>query len=593
MNRNASQTARAPGALPGAPNRPRLADHNADVRMVLLAAMALVTGTGGAVAAWVLLHLIGFVTSLLWFHRISWAMTSPGAAAGGPLTIVIPVAGSLLIGLMARFGSDKIRGHGIPEAIEAILYGESKLSLKVALLKPLSSAISIGSGGPFGAEGPIIMTGGAIGSLFAQRFRLTAAERKTLLVAGASAGMTAIFGTPFAAILLAVEVLLFEWKPRSFVPVVASVIVAFAWRPLLIGEGPLFPVAWHLAASPVNLALALGVGALAGLLACLISKALYLIEDGFHRLPVHWMWWPALGSIVVGLGGLVEPRVLGAGYDTIQALVTGSLLFDAMLLILLVKTVVWLAALGSGTSGGILAPLLIIGGAAGAIVGLWLPGGSGAWAMIGMAGMMSAAMRAPLTSALFVVELTGRFDALPEAITGSGIAFAIAVLLLRRSILTEKISRRGRHVSQEFSVDPLALSLARDVMTADPATLPADLPVAEALVFFEREAVHRSYPVVDEAGRPTAIVSRADALRWRQEPGALDGTLGETLSDVSLPVVTLDTPSDVIANLMIAENSGRVCVTAPDGRVSGIIARRDLLRSRAVALRGESKRSRG
>ncbi len=595
MTGNANPHSRVDGqlALPGAPNRPRLADHNADVRMVLLATMALVTGTGGALAAWVLLHLIGFVTNLLWFHRISWAMASPAEAATGPLTVLIPVAGSLIIGLMARFGSDKIRGHGIPEAIEAILYGESKLSLKVALLKPISSAISIGSGGPFGAEGPIIMTGGAIGSLFAQRFRLTAAERKTLLVAGAAAGMTAIFGTPFAAVLLAVEVLLFEWKPRSFVPVVTSVIVAFAWRPLLVGSGPLFPADWHLQASALTLGVALGVGALAGLLACLISKALYLLEDGFHRLPVHWMWWPALGSVVVGLGGLVEPRVLGAGYDTIDALLNGSLLLDAMLLILVVKTVVWLAALGSGTSGGILAPLLIVGGAAGAIVGLWLPGGSGAWAMIGMAGMMSASMRAPLTSALFVAELTGRFDALPEAITGSGVAFALAVLLLRRSILTEKISRRGRHISQEFSVDPLALSLARDVMTADPATLPADLPVAEALLFFEREAVHRSYPVVDEAGRPVALVSRADALRWRQEPDMVFGTLGETLSDVSLPAVTLDTPSDAIANLMIAENSGRVCVTATDGRLAGIVARRDLLRSRAVALKGERTRSRG
>jgi CBS domain-containing protein len=305
------------------------------------------------------------------------------------------------------------------------------------------------------------------------------------------------------------------------------------------------------------------------------------------------MWWPALGSVVVGLGGLVEPRVLGAGYDTIDALVNGSLLLDAIVLILVVKTVVWLAALGSGTSGGILAPLLIIGGAAGAIVGMWLPGGSGAWAMIGMAGMMSASMRAPLTSALFVAELTGRFDALPEALVGSGVAFALAVLLLRRSILTEKISRRGRHISQEFSVDPLALSLARDVMTAEPVTLPADLPVAEALLFFEREAIHRSYPVVDEAGRPVALVSRADALRWGQEADMLSGTLGETMSDVSLPVVTLDTPSDAIANLMIAENSGRVCVTGPDGRLAGIVARRDLLRSRAVALQGERKRSRG
>ncbi len=594
MNRNATVPARVAGALPGAPNRPRLADHNADSRMVLLSAMALATGTGGALSAWVLLHLIGLVTNLLWYGRWSWAMVSPAAGAGGLLTIVIPVAGSLIIGAMARFGSDKIRGHGIPEAIEAILYGKSKLSLRVALLKPLSSAISIGSGGPFGAEGPIIMTGGAIGSLFAQRFHLSAAERKTLLVAGAAAGMTAIFGTPFAAVLLAVEVLLFEWKPRSFVPVVTSVIVAFAWRPLLVGHGPLFPASWSFPASGETLLLAVAVGAGVGLLACAISKSLYLIEDGFHRLPVHWMWWPALGSIIVGLGGMVEPRVLGAGYDTIQSLFDGSLALKALALLLVVKAAVWLVSLGSGTSGGILAPLLIIGGAAGALIGLWVPGGSGAWAMIGMAAMMSASMRAPLTSALFVAELTGRFDALPQALVGSGIAFAIAVLLLRRSILTEKISRRGRHVSQEFAVDPLALSLARDVMTPDPVTLPADLPVNEALLFFERDAKHRSYPVIDADERPIALVSRADALRWRQDDDGTDGTLRETLSDVSLPVVTLDTPSDAIANLMIGENTGRVCVIDPaDARLAGIVTRRDLLRSRAVALQGERERAKG
>ncbi len=593
MKRPTSVAAAAP-VFPVGQNRPRLADHNADMRMVMLSAMAVVIGTGGALAAWALLHLIGFVTNLLWFQRLSFAAVSPATAAAGTMTVLIPVAGALIIGVMARFGSDKIRGHGIPEAIEAILYGESKLSLKVALLKPLSSAISIGSGGPFGAEGPIIMTGGAIGSLFAQRFHLTAAERKTLLVAGAAAGMTAIFGTPFAAILLAVEVLLFEWKPRSFVPVVVSVIVAFCWRPFLIGEGALFPVSWELTASPASIATAALVGGIVGLLACAVSKALYLIEDGFHRLPIHWMWWPAIGAVFVGLGGLVEPRVLGAGYDTIQNLLDGALALQAIVLLLAVKAIVWLAALGSGTSGGILAPLLIIGGAAGALAGQWLPGGSGAWAMIGMCGMMSAAMRAPLTSALFVAELTGQFTALPEAIAGSGVAFAIAVLLLRRSILTEKISRRGRHVSQEFAVDPLALTLAGAVMTRDPATLPADLPVAEALLFFEREASHRSYPVIDAAGRPVALASRSDALRWRQDQAANADTLGETLSDSSLPLATPGTPSDVVANLMIAEGCGRVCVVDPaDGRLVGIIARRDLLRSREVVLDGERNRSRG
>ncbi len=574
-------------------HRPRAADHSADRRMLVLAAMALVTGTGGAFAAWLLLHLIELAVNLFWYQRISFEPASIVDAATGPIVLIVPVVGSLIVGLMARFGSDKIRGHGIPEAIEAILYGESKLSPRVAFLKPLSSAISIGSGGPFGAEGPIIMTGGAIGSLFAQRFRLTAAERKTLLVAGAAAGMTAIFGTPIAAILLAIEVLLFEWKPRSFVPVIVSALVAFAWRPLLIGEGPLFPFDAALPMDGVVLVLAGALGCLAGAVAGLLSTLLYRIEDGFHRLAVHWMWWPALGAVIVGLGGLIEPRVLGAGYGSIQDLLDGNLVLTAMLLLFAAKAVVWLIALGSGTSGGVLAPLLILGGALGGVAGHWLPGGSGPWAMLGMAGVMSAAMRAPLTSAIFVVELTGHYAELPAAIAASGAAFAITVLVLKRSILTEKISRRGRHVSQEFTVDPLALGMAADLMTRDPETLPETMTIAEARHFFETSADHQTYPVVDGEHCPIGLAARRDALRWRQLDDEQATELGDLLSDRSLPVVTPDTPADAIANLMIANEVGRICVVAPeDGRLIGIISRRDLLQSRAAVLRGELDRAR-
>ncbi|MGN6499710.1 MAG: chloride channel protein, partial [Tsuneonella sp.] len=451
---------------------------------------------------------------------------------------------------------------------------------------------SIGSGGPFGAEGPIIMTGGAIGSLFAQRFHLTAAERKTLLVAGAAAGMTAIFGTPVAAILLAIEVMLFEWKPRSFVPVIVSALVALAWRPLMVGSGPLFPFGGALVPDGATLVLAALIGCLAGCVGSLLSSALYGIEDGFHRLPVHWMWWPALGAVIVGLGGLIEPRVLGAGYASIQDLLDGHLLLAGLVLLLVVKSVVWLVALGSGTSGGILAPLLIIGGALGGIAGIWLPGGVGEWALIGMAGMMSAAMRAPLTSAVFTVELTGHFSALPLTVAASGAAFAFAVLVLKRSILTEKISRRGRHISQEYTVDPLALGMAGDLMTANPETLPETMTVAETVRYFET-ARHRSYPVLGRGGRPIGLVSRRDALRWRQDGGTDAETIGEQLSDSSLPVVTPDTPADAVANLMITEQIGRICVVAPDtGALVGIVARRDLLRSRAAVLRGEMERGR-
>jgi len=561
--------------------------------MLMLAAMAILVGTGGAFGAWALLRLIAIATNLFWFGRLSVAPVAITDAAPGLGTIAVPVAGSLIVGLMARYGSDKIRGHGIPEAIETILFGESRLSLKVALLKPLSSAVSIGSGGPFGAEGPIIMTGGAIGSLFAQCFHLSAAERKTLLVAGAAAGMTAIFGTPLAAILLAIEVLLFEWKPRSFVPVVVGVLVSLAWRPLLIGEGPLFPLSATMPAGMWPLAAAIGIGVLAGLQAALLSSSLYRIEDIFHRLPVHWMWWPTIGAVVVGVGGLIDAHVLGAGYQSIQALLDGSLAMRVVLALLVVKAVVWLVALGSGTSGGVLAPLLILGGAAGCVVGHFLPGGPGFWAMIGMAGIMSGAMRAPMTGALFAAELTGHFHALPATIAASAAAYAVSVLLMRRSILTEKIARRGRHVLQEYTVDPLDLVQASQLMTREPDTLPGSMPVEDALRFFAGGAGHRSYPVVDDEGRLLGLVSRTDALRWQVGGAIADTCLAETLSDASLPVAYPETPSGVVADLMVETGIGRVPIVEPGSRrVVGLLSRHDLLKARSANRRSETGRAR-
>ncbi|MDE2303378.1 MAG: chloride channel protein [Sphingomonadales bacterium] len=578
---------------PAAAASHRLGDHSADRRMIMLGAMALVVGAGGAIGAFLLVRLIGIATNLFWFGRLSAAPATITAARVGGLAALIPVAGGLIVGLMARFGSDRIRGHGIPEAIETILFGESRLSFKVAVLKPLSSAIAIGSGGPFGAEGPIIMTGGAIGSLFAQCFHLSAAERKTLLVAGAAAGMTAIFGTPLAAILLALEVLLFEWKPRSFVPVVAAVLVALAGRPLLLGAAPMFPAlarepdgAWVFPA-------AAGIGAAVGLFAAGLSTALYRIEDLFHRLPVHWMWWPAIGACVVGVGGLVDPRVLGAGYGNIAALLAASMPLRLVLVLLVVKAVVWLVALGSGTSGGVLAPILTLGGAAGLLLGRMLPGDPGFWAMIGMAGVMSGAMRAPLTGAIFAAELTGRFTALPATIAAAGAAHAVSVLVMRRSILTEKIARRGRHILQEYTVDPLDLLQAGEIMTRDPATLPGAMPVSEVVGFFGRSAKYRSYPVIDEAGALIGLVSRADALRWRVE-GGLDATaLADAVSDVAQPVAFPDTTSGVVADLILESGIGRIpIVEAGTRRVLGIVSRQDLLKIRSAIRRAEMRRVR-
>ena len=571
-----------------------LADHSANHRMLMLAAAAIAVGTGGAVGAWVLLKAIAIATNLFWFGRLSAVAVHVTDTRVGLLMLVIPVIGSLIVGLMARYGSEKIRGHGIPEAIEAILYGESRMSPKAALLKPLSSAISIGSGGPFGAEGPIIMTGGAIGSLFAQLFDLSAAERKTLLVAGAAAGMTAIFGTPMAAILLAIEVLLFEWKPRSFVPVVVAALVSLLWRPALIDSGPLFPVHHTIAIDAPLIAIALGMGALAGGQASLLSALLYRVEDGFGRLPVHWMWWPAIGGLAVGMGGLIDAHVLGVGYESIRALLEGSIAIRVAVALLMVKAAIWLIALGSGTSGGVLAPLLMLGGALGFLVGHVLPGGSALWALAGMAGTLSGAMRAPLTAALFAVELTGDFAMLPLTIAASASAYAVSVLLMRRSILTEKIARRGRHILQEYTVDPLDLMQAEQIMTRAPEMLPGILTVRDAAAFFAKGARHRSYPVVDEGRRLIGLVSRSDALRWQVEGTAPDGTLAELLSDASQPSGMPQDPISRIADLMVDTGVGRIPIVDPVTQtVIGIVARQDLLKIRAAHRGAEQERRRG
>ena len=342
---------------------PRLGDFSTDRRVLILIAMAIVVGVGGALAAWFLLRVIALATNLIWLHTLSVQNLPLKGVKLDAWMVAAPALGGLVIGLMARFGSEKIRRHGIPEAIEAILIGGSRMSPKLALLKPLSSAISIGSGGPFGAEGPIIMTGGALGSLFAQCFSLSAAERKTLLFAGRAAGMTAIFGTPVAAVLLAVELLLFECKPRSLIPVICACVLAAALRPLLIGSGALFAFAGHLDLPWWGPLACICVGVVAGLRSGLLTGLLYKSEDLFGKIPPHWMWWPAIGGVAVGLGGLIEPRALGVGYDIIRDLLNDHLVLSVVVTILLVKSVIWIIALASGTSGGVRAPLLILAAA--------------------------------------------------------------------------------------------------------------------------------------------------------------------------------------------------------------------------------------
>jgi H+/Cl- antiporter ClcA/CBS domain-containing protein len=574
-----------------------LRDFTADARVLVLGAMALVIGTMGAASAWVLLKLIALFTNIFYFQKLS---TAPVSFVGLHLTawtIAIPVVGSLIIGLMARFGSEKIRGHGIPEAIEAILIGRSRIEPKVALLKPLSSAISIGTGGPFGAEGPIIMTGGALGSLFAQMFKLSSAERKTLLVAGAAAGMTAVFDTPIAAVLLAVELLLFEWKPRSFIPVGIASVVAAAWRPFLLGAGPLFPYTGVPVMEWWGLALCAAVGVAAGLQSALMTVCLYGVEDLFRKLPIHWMWWPALGGLVVGIGGYLDPAVLGVGYANIRDLLNGTMDMHAAISLLIGKSVVWIVALSSGTSGGVLAPLLMMGGALGSLEAHFLPfGDTGFWALLGMAAILGGTMRAPLTATMFAFELTDNIHVLPALFIASLAAFLATVLLMRRSILTERIARRGLHLTREYTVDPFEIMRVADIMAKPVDTLPTTMTVTDAVAFFSLDAValrHKSYPVIDANGKLAGIVSRADVFRWTRDGWDEGLTLGDACDGGSLVTSYADELVGRLADRMAEFDKGRVpVIDRASGKLVGLVARRDLLRVRAAAGREEFERER-
>ncbi|HWX22538.1 MAG TPA: chloride channel protein [Candidatus Binatia bacterium] len=576
-----------------------LADFSTDHRVLLLSAMAVVIGGISSLLAYGLMWLIAALTNLAFYHRFSTAPAMPQGHHLGLWVVLVPVAGALLVGLMARFGSEKIRGHGIPEALEAILLGRSRIEPKVALLKPLSAAISIGTGGPFGAEGPIIMTGGAFGSLFAQQFHLSAAERKALLVAGAAAGMSAVFATPVAAVLLAVELLLFEWKPRSFIPVAVASIVASVLRVPLLGAGPVFPVVAHAPLSGTELAVAAGLGVLAGFGSGLLTMLVYACEDLFQRLPLHWMWWPAIGAVFIGLGGLAEPRVLGVGYDTIHSLLRGELIGSVVIGLLVAKALVWSIALGSGTSGGVLAPLLIMGGALGSFVGSYLPmGDAGLWALIGMAAMMGGTMRSPLTAMVFAVELTRDFNLFPALLIGSVAALGVTVLLMRRSILTEKLARRGHHITREYSIDPFELARVREVMDTEVPIVSATMKLSELsdrIVQGDPGLNRRQGTViVDEENQLIGIITRGDivrALRRNQAAGMTVAEAGSTELAVAFP----DEPLHAALTKMLNHNVGRLPVVERNNptRVVGYLGRAALLSARMRIHEEENLRQRG
>src|SRR5579871_941956 len=576
----------------------KLGDFTMTPRVLSISGLAVGIGLVSAYVAYLLLKLIGIFTNFFFYQRWGTALVSPAGNHLGLWEVAVPVVGALIIGLMARYGSERIRGHGIPEAIEAILINGSKVEPKVAILKPLSSAISIGSGGPFGAEGPIIMTGGAFGSMIAQLFRLTSTERKTLLVAGAAAGMSATFASPVAAVLLAVELLLFEWKPRSLIPVALASVTAGAARRYILGLGPLFPVPAHpVFIGPQGLAGCVVAGILAGALSALLTVSVYAAEDLFGKLPIHWMWWPALGGLAIGLGGLIFPQALGVGYDTIGALLQGDVPRNLILGILLVKSAIWAISLGSGTSGGVLAPLLMMGGALGGIEAMFLPHeGVGFWPLVSMGAILGGTMRSPFTGVIFAVELTHDVNMLLPLLLAVTIAHGFTVLTLRRSILTEKVARRGYHLSREYTVDPLEILFVREVMRTNVVALPATMSTAELAASLQSNHHRRGqwlYPVIDADQTLRGVITRNALQHLQRDGGSPDRPLADVANREPL-VAYAGEPLRVVVNRMAESGLTRfpVLERGDSRKLVGMVSLDDLLHARTRSIQEESQRER-
>ena len=598
-----------PAILPVAPSLdPALRTVNASraipddkSRIIRISALAIGIAIVAGFVAQALLRLISFVTSVSFYGQFSFAPSTPEANHLGVWVIVVPVLGAVVVGLMARYGSSAIRGHGIPEAMEQILTNESRIPARLTLLKPLSAAIAIGTGGPFGAEGPIIATGGAFGSLVGQLLRVTADERKVLLAAGAAAGMAATFGSPVSAVLLAVELLLFEYRSRSLIPVSLAAAAATAVRIGFDGPAPIFPMPEVLAPTGMALASYVVLGAIVGYASVLITRALYRIEDLFEELPVHWMWWPAIGAVAVGVVGLVAPRTLGVGYYNIQDILASSILGKALFWLVVFKLISWLIALASGTSGGTLAPLFTIGGGLGALIGglcaAYLPAlgvDPRLAALVGMAAIFAGASRALLASVVFAFEVTRQPMGLLPLLAGGSAAYLISLLRMPNTIMTEKLVRRGTPVRSEYSVDFLDQVMVEEVASREVETLAAGSTVGEI-----RERMggganrlrHQGYPVLGADGHLAGIITRRDLLN----PELADArTLKEALARP--PVVTYpDVTAREAADLMVTEGVGRLPVVerAHPTKVIGMLTRSDLLEAHARRLDMQRRRQSG
>ncbi|HTN75169.1 MAG TPA: chloride channel protein [Pirellulaceae bacterium] len=569
-----------------------------DGRVLRICGLAIVLGVLSAFIAQLLVALINLITNLSFFGVYSLREVAPAENELGLWVIAVPVVGALLIGFMARYGSKAIRGHGIPEAMEQVLTNKSRIPARVTILKPLSAAISIGTGGPFGAEGPIIATGGALGSLLGQLLPTTPVERKTLLAAGAAAGMTAIFGTPVSALLLAIELLLFEFRPRSLIPVALAVATAASLRLALVGSEPVFSMPAIVAPSLAALLVYLVLGGLLGVVAKGVTHAVYAIEDAFEKLPIHWMWWPAIGAVVVGVVGYFAPRTLGVGYNNITDLLQGKLALQAIVFLCTMKFVSWSIALGSGTSGGTLAPLLTVGGGLGAVVGLTLEHyapqlgvDSGLAALVGMAALFAGATRAPMASAVFAFEMTMQPLALLPLLTSCVASYLVSCRTMPNTIMTEKIARRGIRTPGEYIADDLQMVLVRDVATKAVVSIAAHDTVAKVRAWLASdapEAQHQGYPVLNASGVLVGVITARDLRGEKIDPSATV----ESLVGPMVKYVYDDCSVRQAADHLVNHNIGRlpVVLRSQPQTVIGILTRSDVLAAhRRVISDGEQE----
>ena len=578
----------------------------AQFRLVMISFLAAGIGLLAGGIAFLLYKLIGLFTNIAFYGHFSSVFMSPRHNHLGLWVIPVPVIGGLIVGVMAKYGSSKIKGHGIPEAMEAVLVNRSRIEPRVAILKPISAAIAIGTGGPFGAEGPIIQTGGAVGSLIGQLLHTTASERKVLLACGAAAGMSATFNTPIAGVILAIELLLFEFKSRSFIPLVIASTLATAVHMQLLGAGPMFHVAAMNFDIPRGLPFYLLLGGLCGLVAVGFTRLLYWTEDLFEKLPIDELWWPAIGALGLGIIGYFVPRVLGVGYDTIGDILNANLALSVLIVVMLAKSAALVVSLGSGTSGGLLAPMFMsgaaMGGAFAMVLNKIIPSAHlspGAFALVAMGAVFGAASRATFSFIIFAFEITRDYNSVLPLMLVSVIADGIAMLLMpRASIMTEKLRRRGLRIPQEYEADVLYHMTVSQTMDQDIPSVPATMKIgdlAERIARGEPQvAGHHGMIVLDEQGKLAGIITRGDVMRALDK----DPSGGIPVLDAGSQNVVVTYPDEGLheaSEKMLRHNIGRLPVVERNDQknVVGYLGRPGIMAARRHRFNDEYVREAG